>query len=116
MDSPAEIETLRAALAAERGRAAYWEAEVALARAKNADDAATIARQNLEIAKLKRQLYGPRSERASRLLDQIELELEELEAAATEDELAAEQAAARTTNVAPFSRKRPFRQPFPEHL
>jgi len=52
MDSPAEIETLRAALAAERDRASYWEAEVALARAKNADDAATIARQNLEIAKL----------------------------------------------------------------
>ena len=66
-----------------------------------ADDAATIARQNLEIAKLKRQIYGPRSERTARLLDQMELELEELEAAATEDEIAAERAAAKTTNVAP---------------
>ena len=46
-------------------------AEVALARAKMAEDAATIARQNLEIAKLRRQLYGPRSERTARLLDQI---------------------------------------------
>ena len=63
-----------------------------------ADDAATIARQNLEIAKLRRQIYGPRSERTARLLDQMELELEELEAAATEDEIAAERAAARTTN------------------
>ena len=116
MDSPSDIETLRAALATERARAAQVAAELAVARAMNADDAATIARQNLEIAKLKRQIYGPRSERTARLLDQMELGLEELEAAATEDEIAAEQAAARTTNVAPFARKRPSRQPFPEHL
>ena len=95
---------------------AMLRAEVALARAKMAEDAATIARQNLEIAKLRRQIYGPRSERTARLLDQMELELEELEATATEDELAAEQAAARTTTVAAFTRKRPARQPFPAHL
>ena len=46
----------------------------------------------------------------------MELELEELEATATEDEIAAEQAAARTTTVAAFTRKRPARQPFPAHL
>lgn len=46
----------------------------------------------------------------------MELELEELEAAATEDEIAAEQAAAKTTTVAQFTRKRPSRQPFPDHL
>jgi transposase len=95
---------------------AALRAELALARARNADDAAIIARQNLEIAKLRRQIYGPRSERTARLLDQMELELEELEADATEDEIAAERAAAKTTNVAPFTRKRPSRQPFPEHL
>jgi transposase len=116
MDSPSDIEALRAALAAERGRAAHIEAELALARAQLADDAATIARQNLEIDKLKRQIFGVRSERSARLLDQMELELEELEAAATEDEIAAERAAAKTTNVATFTRKRPSRQPFPEHL
>ena len=103
MDSqPEDIATLRA--------------ELALARARMADDAATIARQNLEIAKLKRQIWGPRSERTARLLDQMELGLEELEAAATEDEIAAEVAAAKTTRVSPFTRKRPSRQPFPEHL
>ena len=116
MDSPANIETLTAALVAERDRAVRVEAELALARARNADDAATIARQNLEIAKLKRQIYGPRSERTARLLDQMELELEELEAAASEDEIAAERAAAQTTNVTAFTRKRPSRQPFPAHL
>jgi transposase len=116
MDSSSDIEILRAVLAAERARAAHVDAELALARAKAADDAATIARQSLEIAKLKRQIYGPRSERTARLLDQMDLELEELEAAATEDEVAAERAATRTTSVAPFTRKRPSRQPFPEHL
>jgi transposase len=103
MDSqPEDIATLRA--------------ELALARARMADDAATIARQNLEIAKLKRQIYGPRSERTARLLDQMELDLEDLEATATEDELAAEKAAAKTTTVSAFTRNRPSRQPFPEHL
>jgi transposase len=123
MDSPADIDALKAELAtvllaraAESERAAKVEAELALARARNADDAATIARQKLEIAKLKRQIYGPRSERTARLIDQMELELEELEAAATEDEIAAERAAAKTTNVAAFTRKRPSRQPFPDHL
>jgi transposase len=103
MDSPPDdIETLKA--------------ELALARARAADDAATIARQYLEIAKLRRQLYGPRSERVSRLLDQIELDFEELEATATEDEIAAEKAIAKTATVAAFTRKRPARQPFPAHL
>jgi len=117
MDSQTEtLATLRAALAAERVRAAHVEAELALARAMAADDAATIAHQKLEIAKLRRQIYGPRSERSARLIEQMELELEELEATATEYELAAEQAAAKTTTVAAFARKRPSRQPFPAHL
>ena len=49
-------------------------------------------------------------------MDQLELTLEELETAATEDELAAEMAAAKTTKVASFTRKRPSRKPFPDHL
>src|SRR6187549_1397868 len=92
------------------------KAELAVARAKAADDAAMITQQKLEIAKLRRQIYGPRSERTARLLDQMELEFAELEAAATEDEIAAERAAAKTTTVAAFTRKRPSRQPFPAHL
>ena len=116
MDSPPDIEALRAALAAERARADEVAAELALARAQLADDAATIAAQKLEIAKLNRRIYGPRSERTARLVDQMELELEEAETAATEDEIAAEQAAARTTKVAGFTRLRPARQPFPAHL
>jgi transposase len=58
----------------------------------------------------------PGSERTSRLLDQIELQFEELESSATEDEIAAEMAVAKTTTVAAFTRKRPARKPFPAHL
>jgi len=51
-------------------------------------------------------------------MEQMELALEELEATATatEDELAAETAAARTQTVQFFRRKRPSRKPFPDHL
>src|SRR6266576_1298169 len=120
---PDDIEALKAALVAERGkriaeaaRAAHAEAELAVARAKASDDQALIAHQQLRIEKLMRELWGPRSERTSRLLDQIELQFEELESSATEDEIAAEMAVAKTTTVAAFSRKRPARKPFPEHL
>jgi len=120
---PDNIEALKAALVAERGeriaeaaRAAHAEAELAIAKAKASDDQALITHQQLQIKKLTRQLYGPRSERTSRLLDQIELQFEELESSATEDEIAAEMAVARTTKVAAFTRKRPSRKPFPEHL
>ena len=74
-------------------------AELAVAKAKASEDLALIAHQKLRIAKLERQIYGPRSERSARLIEQMELQLAEAEAAATEDELAAEQALART-NVA----------------
>src|SRR3954462_514820 len=115
-DLPEEIDTLRAALLAEYARAARGEADRAMARARAPDDAVIIAHQRLQIEKLTRQLYGPRSERAVRLLEQMELAFEELESSASEDEIAAEQAVAKTTNVVAFTRKRPARQPFPEHL
>jgi transposase len=120
---PNDIEALKAALVAahdkgivEATRATHAEAELAVARAKASDDQALIAHQQLRIEKLTRQLYGPRSERTSRILDQAELQFEELESSATEDELAAEIAVAKITTVAAFTRKRPARKPFPAHL
>src|SRR3954452_8355018 len=115
-DLPEGIDALRVALMVERARAAQVEAELAVARAKASDDAAVIAHQRLQIEKLRRQLYGPRSERTVRLLDQMELAFEEFESSASEDEIAAERAVAKTTNVVSFTRKRPARQPFPDHL
>jgi transposase len=113
---PEDIDTLIAVLLAERVRAAQVAAELAVAKAQASDDQALIAHQQLQIAKLRRELYGQRSERTARLIDQMELAFEELESSANEDEIAAEQAVARTTNVVAFTRKRPARQPFPEHL
>lgn len=110
---PDDIEALHAALLAAR-------AELAIVRAQQSDDQALIAHLKLQIERLNRDRHGPRSERTARLLDQLELTLEELETSATEDELTAEMAAAKTANgtttVASFSRKRPSRKPFPDHL
>ena len=51
-----------------------------------------------------------------RFLDPLRALLEELESSTTEDEIAAERAVSKTTNVVAFTRKRPARQPFSEHL
>lgn len=112
----AEIARLRAELAASDARARVAEAELAEARAVVATSEAMIAHLRLEIAKLRREQYGHSSERRARLIEQMELQLEDLEADATEDEIASERAAARTTAVAAFERRRPVRKPFPEHL
>ena len=104
---------------AERAARLEAEAVAASAKAEAADVKAAealISYLKLEIEKLRRQIYGSRSERKARLLEQMELELEELEATATEDELAAERAAAKTQTVRSFQRKRPSRKPFPDHL
>jgi transposase len=128
---PDDIDALKAALVAARALASQaarerdeTAAELAAARAMASDDKARIAHLKLQIAKLQRQLFGTRSERTRRLIDQLELQLEELEASASEDEIAAEMAAeiagARTTagmaGVTGFTRKRPSRQPLPAHL
>jgi transposase len=101
------IEALQAALAAERQ--ARQQAE---ARATSAE--ALIAHYKLLIAKLRREQYGQSSERGRRLLDQLELQLEELEASAAEDETKA--APGGGTAVRPFTRRKPVRAPFPAHL
>ena len=114
---PDDTESLKRLLVAARAYAAAVTAEAATLRAKAADDEALIAHLKLWIEKLNRDRFGQRSERSARLLDQLELQLEELEASATEDELAAEKAVARTTtSVRGFTRNRPSRKPFPEHL
>jgi transposase len=99
-------------------RAARVEAEAVAARAQamSSSTDALIAHLKLEIEKLRRALFGSRSERKARLLEQMELALEELEAAATEDGLAAEKVASRSSTVPTLQRKRASRKPFPVHL
>jgi transposase len=120
---PADLASAHALILAERAARIEAEVRLAVARAEAANAQADlssteafISHLKLGIEKLRRQLYGTRSERKARLLEQMELQLEELEAAATEDELRAEKAAAGTQTVQSFQRKRPSRKPFPDHL
>lgn len=108
--APDDIAALRAELAAER--LARREAE---ARASGAE--AMVAHLKLLIAKLRHDRFGASSERGRKLLDQLELRLEELEAAATEDELTAG-AGDRDGDAAPRrpARRKPVRGPLPAHL
>ncbi|HEX2137133.1 MAG TPA: IS66 family transposase [Microvirga sp.] len=101
---------------AERAARLEAQAVAAQAQAETSSTQALIAHLKLQIEKLRRELYGSRSERKARLLEQMELQLEDLEAAATEDELAAETAVAQTQTVKPFARRHPVRKPFPAHL
>ena len=82
MTAGIDIDALKAALAVAEARAAN-------AAAKVSDAAAEIVFLRLTIEKLRRELYGWRSERKPRLLDQLEFQLDELEASATEADLAA---------------------------
>jgi transposase len=106
----------RAARVAAETRLIEARAEAANVQADLSSTGAFISHLKLEIEKLRRQLYGTRSERKARLLEQMELQLEDLETSATEDELAAEKAAARTQTVQSFQRRRPSRKAFPAHL
>ncbi len=113
---PPDLATAHAMILAERTARIKAEALAAWAVAESSSTEALIAHFKLEIEKLRRALYGRRSEHKARLLEQMELQLEDLEAGATEDELTAEKAAARTQTVKSFERKRPSRKPFPDHL
>ena len=98
--TPAEIDALRAALLAAEARASGAEA--------------MVAHLKLLIAKLKHDRFGASSERSHKLIDQMELELEELEAAASEDATVA--ATARGADVSGSPRRKPVRAPLPAHL
>ena len=63
---------------------------------------------------LRREQYGQSSERGRKLLDQLELQLEETAASAAGDEIAAVPVG--STAVQLFTRRRPVRAPFPAHL
>ena len=70
---PDDFATLKAAPEARASASSRAERS-----ARNAE--AMVAHLKLLIAKLKRERFGPSSEQRRRLLDQLELQLEELEA------------------------------------
>ena len=89
---PDDIAALQTALLAER--AARQQAE---ARASGAE--AMVAYLKLLIAKMKREWFGQSAERGRKLLDQLELQLEDLEARVAEDAVAAGTAETEPTTV-----------------
>jgi transposase len=110
-----EIEVLRAALVAAEARAAAAEDELIQARAVVSASDAMIRHLQLQIAKLRREQFGHSAERHARLIEQLEMQLEDLETDLGQDRAKTDAAVAKTT-VAAFERRRPARKPFPEHL
>jgi transposase len=110
---PETVETLRSALVLAQGEAAALKV-----RAVGAE--MMVEHLQIQIAKLRREQYGQRSERSRQLLDQMELQFEELKATLTEDECRAAAAAIKAkqaeTVVKSFTRKPPARRPLPAHL
>jgi transposase len=82
-------------------------------RAKLVGAQALIEHLQLVIAKMQREKFGPRSEKSQRLIDQLELQLEELAAAAGEDEAKVEAA---RVEVRGFTRHAATRRNFPADL
>ncbi len=106
---PDDIAALQTALTAER--AVRQQAE---ARASGAE--AMVAYLKLLIAKMKRERFGQSAERGRKLLDQLELQLEELEASATEDAVDTGPAEPAPPRLHSLTRKKPVRAPLPAHL
>jgi len=115
---PDDIETLKRMLHESNVARAAAEAKAARATAEVSGAYAMVEYLKLEIKRLNRDKFGPTSERTQRLIDQMEFQLEDLEADLAEDELAAEraEAAAGVTNVPAHARAKPVRKPFPAHL
>jgi transposase len=114
-ETPSEIAVLRAALAAAEARAAAAEEELTQARAVVSASDAMIRHLQLQIAKLRREQFGHSAERHARLIEQLEMQLEDLETDLGQDRAKTDAAVAKTT-VAAIERRRPARKPFPEHL
>ncbi len=104
---PSDLAAAHAMILAERAARLAAEAD-------RSSGAALIAHLTLQIEKLRRELYGTRSERTARLPEQMELQLEDLQTDATEDEIAAETAGPASQRLP--QRRRPSRKPFPTHL
>src|SRR6516162_8713539 len=83
-------------------------------RAKLVGAQALIEHLQLVIAKMQREKFGPRSEKSQRLIEQMELQLEELAAASAEDEAKTEAEA--RAEVQGFNRRKATRRNFPADL
>lgn len=109
VEAKADATSAKAELASAKAEAASVKADLSNSRA-------IIAALEFKIEKLKRERHGLSSESKKRLLEQLEMEIEDLESTAAEDDLAAEKAAAAGAEVKAHIRKPRGRRPFPAHL
>ena len=79
---PDDMATWQAAYLQVRELRLVRDAELAIAKAQNADALATITHQKLVIAKLQHALHGSRSERSARLIHPPEMAFADAEFAA----------------------------------
>jgi len=121
-ETASEIAVLRAALASAEARASAAEGALVAAKEELTQVQAIVSASEdmirhlrLQIAKLRREQYGHSAERHARLIEQLEMQLEDLETDLEQDRAKADAAAAKTS-VRAFERRRPARRPFPEHL
>jgi len=105
-------------IAAERGARAAREAELAAAKAGLLAKTLEIEKLKVQIARLRRQRFGQSSEKIDRAIEQFELMLEDLEAAAsadpTQSDVATEPAEADRQSSPQAART--GRRPLPAHL
>lgn len=113
---------MRAALAAAEARASAAEGALVAVRSALTQVQAVVSASEemirhlrLQIAKLRREQYGHSAERHARLIEQLEMQLEDIETDIADDHARAEATAPKTA-VTAFERRRPARKPFPEHL
>jgi transposase len=111
---PDDVETLRAALAAEREARIAAEVCATGAEARAVGAGAMSADLTLVIAKLRHDKFGASSERGRKLLNQLELELGELVATTAEDVTRAENQA--ETRPGALPPRMPSRGPLPACL
>jgi transposase len=119
---PADLAAAHAMILAERAARLAAEVDAATAKAEKRAVDIEIERLKLEIARLKRARFGQSSEHGKKLLDQLELQLEELEATAAEEasDAAADKADApdppKDDGEERDARRKPARRPLPDHL
>jgi len=106
---PDDIDALKAALLAGREARRALQAQTAAAEAM-------IAHLKLQIALYKRDRYGTSAERGRKILDQLEMQLEDLETDVAEAEARAMPSQPEGSTVRSFTRARPVRGPLPTHL
>ena len=112
---PSDLAAAHAMILAERAARIAAEAEAGQLKAERHLLALEIERVKLLLAKARHEQYGQSSERGRRLVEQLELQLEELEETAAAVTVAAETATP-AIEVRSFRRRIPARRPLPESL